>query len=135
MSVSSVSDAELGLTKIMPVDKAVLMADLYHAPELLNYYCLNECPIGCRRSISDKLIDIDRAAVSLTQSLRTEKIRRIKHSVVDVAADGELADDEFEEFDRTVSELGELAKLISELEIIRDKEKMKRKGENGRRIG
>ena len=38
MSVSSVADAELGLTKCMPVDKAVLMADLYNAPQLLNYY-------------------------------------------------------------------------------------------------
>ena len=61
MSVSAVSDAELGLTKIMPVDKAVLMADLYNAPELLNYYCLNECPIGCRRAISDKMVDIEMA--------------------------------------------------------------------------
>lgn len=32
MSVSAVSDAELGLSKCMPVDKAVLMADLYKAP-------------------------------------------------------------------------------------------------------
>ena len=45
MSPSAVADAELGLTKCMPVDKAVLMADLYNAPELLNYYCKNECPI------------------------------------------------------------------------------------------
>lgn len=43
MSVSAVSDAELGLSKCMPVDKAVLMADRYNAPYLLNHYCLNEC--------------------------------------------------------------------------------------------
>ncbi len=30
MSPSSVADAELGLTKFMPVDKAVLMADCYN---------------------------------------------------------------------------------------------------------
>lgn len=38
MSVSALADAELGLTKCMPVDKAVLMADRYNAssaPELL----------------------------------------------------------------------------------------------------
>ena len=48
MSVSSLADAELGTIKCMPVDKAVLMAVLYKAPQLLNYYCLHECPIGCR---------------------------------------------------------------------------------------
>lgn len=32
MSVSSLADAELGNTKFMPVDKAVLMADRYNAP-------------------------------------------------------------------------------------------------------
>ena len=37
MSVSAVQDAELGITKHMPVDKAVLMADTYCAPELLNH--------------------------------------------------------------------------------------------------
>lgn len=40
MSVSSLADAELGNTKFMPVDKAVLMADRYNAPWLLNHYPL-----------------------------------------------------------------------------------------------
>ena len=63
MSVSSVADAELGLTKCMPVDKAVLMADLYKAPHLLNHYCLNECPIGCKHCISEEVYDIERITV------------------------------------------------------------------------
>lgn len=69
MSVSSVADAELGLTKCMPVDKAVLMADMYKAPELLNYYCLNECPIGCRHPISDEVLDVDRITVKILKNL------------------------------------------------------------------
>ena len=35
MSRSAVADAELGISKVMPVDKAVLMADLYRQPQLL----------------------------------------------------------------------------------------------------
>lgn len=38
-SVSSVAGYELGTTKCVPADVVVLMADLYNAPELLNYYC------------------------------------------------------------------------------------------------
>lgn len=49
VSVSSLADYELGNTKVVPVDKVVLMADLYNAPQMLNCYCANECPIGCRK--------------------------------------------------------------------------------------
>lgn len=45
MSVSSLSDYELGITKVVPVDKVVLMADLYNAPQLKTMYCKHDCPI------------------------------------------------------------------------------------------
>lgn len=79
MSVSAVADAELGLSKCMPVDKAVLMADLYKAPNLLNHYCLHECPIGCRHSISDEVLSIDRVTVQ-TQFRRTGHLEKAYHS-------------------------------------------------------
>ena len=81
MSVSSVADAELDLSKCMPVDKAVLMADLYKAPHLLNYYCLNECPIGCRHCISDEVIDIERATLKLLKILDEEKLNEVKRKL------------------------------------------------------
>lgn len=34
ISVSTLADYKLGNTKVVPVDKVVLMADLYNAPEL-----------------------------------------------------------------------------------------------------
>ena len=125
MSVSAVSDAELGLTKIMPVDKAVLMADLYNAPELLNYYCLSECPIGGKRPISDKVVDIERATVKLTKILRKETVQWFKYGLQDIAADGMVGDDELDAFDEIVDELREVSKIISELEIIRNRIKAK----------
>ena len=39
------ADYELGNTKVVPVDKVVLMADLYNAPELITGYCMRECPV------------------------------------------------------------------------------------------
>lgn len=38
VSVSSLADYELGITKVIPVDKIVLMAELYNAPELKAWY-------------------------------------------------------------------------------------------------
>lgn len=123
MSVSSVADAELGLSKAMPVDKAVLMADLYKDPALLNYYCLHECPIGSKRPISDETIEIERATVKLTKILRKETVQWFKHGLQDIAADGVISDDEIDDFDKIMDELREVSKIISELEIIRGKKK------------
>ncbi|MBR1456214.1 MAG: XRE family transcriptional regulator [Oscillospiraceae bacterium] len=126
MSVSSVADAELSLSKSMPVDKAVLMSDLYKDPALLNYFCLHECPIGRRRPISDDTIEIERATVKLTKILRKETVQWFKHGLQDIAADGMVSEDELEAFDAIVDELREVSKIISELEIIRDKSKAKK---------
>lgn len=92
MSVSAVADAELGLSKCMPVDKAVLMADLYNAPNLLNHYCLNECPIGGRLSLSAEVLSIDRVTVKLLKLLRVEKLSEIKDALLDIAEDGKIND-------------------------------------------
>lgn len=119
MSVSAVQDAELDITKHMPVDKAVLMADVYNAPELVNYYCLHECPIGCKRSISDDRIDIERATVQLTKILRKDVVQGVKHRLQDIAEDGQISEDEVEALDEVLGDLKELSKIISKLETIR----------------
>lgn len=118
MSVSSVADAELGLTKCMPVDKAVLMADLYNAPHLLNYYCLNECPIGCRHSISDEVVDIDRVTVKLLKRLKVDDLEKVKDRLLDISEDGVIEDAEKPDLASVLNYLEDLAKVISELKTI-----------------
>ena len=118
MDASALADAELGLSKVMPVDKAVLMADRYNAPHLLNWYCLHECPIGCRQSISDKVLGIERVTVKLLKSLRVDELTEIKDSLVDIAADGVISEDEKPELKEILAYLDELTKTISELRSI-----------------
>lgn len=118
MSVSAVADAELGLTKVMPVDKAVLMADLYNAPNLLNYFCLNECPIGCRHSISDDVKSIESVTLNLLKILQIDRLADIKKTLIDIAADGVIDADEMEDLKEVVSYLDNAAKRISELKTI-----------------
>lgn len=117
MSVSSVADAELGTTKCMPVDKAVLMADLYKAPQLLNWYCLHECPIGCRHSISDQVEDIDRVTVKLLRNLKVGELEDLKDKLLDIAEDGVISEDEKPEMKKILAYLDKLAKIVSELKI------------------
>ena len=63
VSVSSLADYELGNTKVVPVDKVVLMADLYNAPQLQNSYCATECPIGCRRTTATEIQSLEHTTV------------------------------------------------------------------------
>ena len=111
---------ENNLNKVMPVDTAVLLADLYKDPSLLNHYCLHECPIGCRRAISDERVEIDRATVKLSKALRKDEVQRFKHELQDIAEDGAVSEDEIDRMDEVINDLREVAKIISELEIIRD---------------
>lgn len=94
------------------------MADRYNAPQLLNYYCLHECPIGCRQSLSDKLLGIDRVTVKLLKSLKVDELEEIKDSLLDIAEDGRITEDEKPELREILDYLDDLAKTISELKTI-----------------
>lgn len=121
MSEDSIKRTELGLEKSMPVDKAVILADLYHAPELLNYYCLHECPIGCDDYISDEVVTVDRAAVKLIDELSDEKIARIKKLILGVARDGELTEDDLDDIGEVRAFLDRLSVMASEVRTLIDR--------------
>lgn len=123
MNVSEdvIKDAELGLYKCLPVDTVVRMADLYHAPELLNYYCLHECPIGQGKPLSVAVEPIERITVKLIKKLRVDELSGIKDMLVDIAEDGEVSKDEVENLCHIRDYLRSLSRTISELEILTEK--------------
>lgn len=120
MSVSAVADAELANSKVMPVDKAVLMADLYNAPYLLNYYCLNECPIGCDQPISAEVHDIDKVTIKLLKALKIDELESLKDKLLDIAGsgDGEIPEDKVPDLQEVSAYLDNVAKIVSELRTI-----------------
>lgn len=95
VSVSSLADYELGITKVIPVDKVVLMAELYNAPELKAWYCTTECPIG--RSFpmpSANISTVERTTMRLLKQLRQDEVQDIKDSLIEITADGVISEDE-----------------------------------------
>lgn len=124
MSTDAVTDAELGLSKVMPVDKAVLMADLYGDPSLLNYYCLHECPIGKNLPISDDVPDIDRITVSLLASKRVGEVNRMTERLLEIAEDGEISEDELDALETVVRYLEDISMKTSKLRNLLEREKI-----------
>lgn len=78
ISPSTLANHELGITKSVPVDTVVMMADLYKAPELKNMYCKKECPIGKGLPVSTNIdsgkVEPERCGVC-DYCLRTKKLR------------------------------------------------------------
>ena len=121
MSEDAVKDAELGLNKCMPVDKAVLMADLYRKPELRNYYCLHECPIGRTLAISAETPGLERVTLKLLKNLRVEDLEDIKEKMLDIAEDGKITEDERPDLEAILTYLDQVSKTVSELRILVEK--------------
>ena len=126
ISSSTLSDYELGLTKTIPPDMVVKMADLYNAPDLCNRYCNRECPIGSRLNISDEIPTLDRVVLKLVNVLDDDNINDIKKKLLSIAEDGKITKDELEVIDEIEKRLSKVSRSISELMLICKKAK----GEN-----
>lgn len=94
VSVSSLANYELGVTKIIPPDVVVMMADLYNAPELKAAYCANECPIGRGMPIATKVNSIELATVRLMKALSPGTVENVKDKLVEIAQDGVITSNE-----------------------------------------
>lgn len=127
ISPSSLAEYETGVTKFVPVDKVVLMADLYNAPDLCNRYCVHECPIGARLPISDDVVGIERVTVKLIRSLRIRELEEMKDSLLRIAEDGRVTDEELDAFSDVIEYLKSTSKTISELITVFEREKNRKR--------
>jgi transcriptional regulator with XRE-family HTH domain len=118
LSVSSLSDYELGNTKVVPVDKVVLMADLYNAPELKAVYCRESCPLGAS---NPKIIleDIDRISLRALSSFR--KITSAKDMLLNIVEDGVISENEQPELNDVLSVLEEISIITQALRLWAEK--------------
>lgn len=119
VSASSLADYELGITKVIPVDKVVMMADLYNAPELKAWYCTSECPIGKSFPMpSSELSTVERTTLNLLRQLRQEDVEEVKEKLIDITADGVISEDERVDLQQILSYLDGLIKAAGELRLI-----------------
>lgn len=121
ISVSTLADYELGNTKVVPVDKVVLMADLYNAPELKTGYCKHECPICSYLPVATEVKDLEGITLRLMKRLDCDELNRIKKELVDITEDGIIDETEKPELKKILAFLDEVAESISELKIVGEK--------------
>lgn len=122
ISVSSLSDYELGNTKVVPVDKVDLMAALYKSPQLRAIYCKTECPIGKYLPIATEIKSIETVAIRILHALEESKIDEMKKQLLAVASDGKIDTFDIPVLKDIREYLVMLQTVISELHLLCDKE-------------
>ncbi len=91
-----------------------LMADLYNAPELENYYCTAVCTLGGNIPKAD-ISSLDRISLRAVYILR--EMDSVQKLLVDITADGVVSADEVEGMHKILGILEELEQVAQSLKI------------------
>ena len=118
-SPERIEKIENGRTQIQPED-ALLLAEYYKAPALVNYYCCNECPIGESHAVRTESKELTQIAVETTNAVN--QMSRIKDRLLEIAEDGKVCTDELEDFMKIKSVLDKLAQSVSNLQLWMDEQ-------------
>ena len=120
VSEDVIKDIELDRYVRMPAEYVVGMAELYKAPQLLPFYCLNQCPVGCHMPLSDRVLTLEEVAVRFLKDV--SDIEDIKEKVLEIAYDGQIGDEEKVDLKMVVNKIDALAKTLCELKVLCEKE-------------
>lgn len=122
ISKDSIAEYELDLCKVVPVDKVVIMADAYNAPQLLHEYCHKDCPIGNRIAEPLDMDNVDnlyKFTVMVSNDL--EYSQEIQKILMKIVADGVITEDEKPELQQVIDFLSSLARRATELKVHAEK--------------
>lgn len=67
-----------------------LMSDAYNAPELPNFYCSHQCPLGCGRVDELQPRNLESAAMKMERV--TRGIKELAQTVSGICEDGQISD-------------------------------------------
>lgn len=121
ISVSTLADYELGNTKVVPVDKVVLMSDLYNSPELITGYCMRECPVHGFLPLATEEKSIQGIALRFLKGFNENELQRMKEDLIDITEDGIISKDEVPRLKAILERLDKIAETISEMKIVGEK--------------
>ena len=100
-------------------DEILLMADAYKAPQLCNYYCSHECPIGQEYVPEVSVKELSQIVLQMVSKLNS--MNREKDRLIDIASDGEISADEYNDFATIQKQLSEMSMSIESFRIWVDK--------------
>lgn len=104
---------ESGITNPYP-EEVHLMADLYNAPELRNYYCRNCCPLG---EDTPAVLDDQLPALGVKAFLSARRISESVEELLEIVQDGKVDEVERGGFQKIIEVLNELNQVTQSLNV------------------
>ena len=96
-------------------DEVMLMAEKYKAPNLINYYCANQCPIGLEYVPEIHPKDLSQIILEMLASLNS--MSKCKDRLIDITADGKIDDSELADFIFIQEELERISVTVETLQF------------------
>jgi len=96
-------------------DEILAMADAYRKPQLCNYYCSHECPIGQEHVPEIEVKDLSQITLEMLATLNS--LTKAKERFIDITVDGEISDDEMDDFVEIKDTLKRMSLAINSLEL------------------
>ncbi len=104
---------ESGIANPYP-EEIHLMADLYNAPELENYYCKKLCPLG--ESIPEtEVANLDRVSLKAVSVFR--RLSEARELLLDITEDGVIDEAEKPMLDKIIKTLDEFEQAAQNLKL------------------
>ena len=100
-------------------DEVLVMAEKYKKPDLCNYYCVNQCPIGQEYVPEIKIKDLSQIVLEMLASLNAMNKR--KDRLIEITADGAITADELEDFVFIQVELERVSITVETLQLWAEK--------------
>ena len=100
-------------------DEVLTMAEKYKKPDLCNYYCAKQCPIGQEYVPEVKIKDLSQIVLEMLASLNAMNKR--KDRLIEITADGKISDDELEDFLYIQEELERISITVETLQLWAEK--------------
>ena len=100
-------------------DEVLTMAEKYKKPDLCNYYCAKQCPIGQEYVPEIKIKDLSQIVLEMLASLNAMNKR--KDRLIEITADGKISDDELEDFLYIQEELERISITVETLQLWAEK--------------
>ncbi len=113
-SPERIEKIENGRIQVRPED-VKLMAEGYKEPGLCNYYCSQECPIGTGRTPRVESRELVQIAVETINGLN--RLSHFKDRLLEIAEDGTVSADEYEDFGTIKEALDKLQVSVSTLQL------------------
>lgn len=102
--------------RVVPYPEDILtMAEKYKSPDLCNFYCSKQCPIGRHYVPEVKIKDLSQIVLEMLACLNS--MNRKKDRLIEITADGKIANDEIEDFIKIQKELEHISVTVETLQL------------------